>query len=175
MLPDPLHPAIVHFPVVLAILVPLAALASFLLVRRAEAIRPAWLAVVLLAGGLAGSSWLAVETGEGQEERVEEVISSEAALSDHEARADQFLAIALVVLALMVVGLAPGRTGKLGRTFATVASLTLVPAGIRVGHSGGELVYVHGAAQAYTAVRGNVPTTASREPGERDEASAGDR
>jgi len=149
MLPDPLHPAIVHFPVVLAVLVPLAALAVVLASRRRGPSRPGWMAVVALAVLLGGSSWLALETGEQQEEVVESVLASEAPLSQHEDRADQFMVVALAVLALAFVGLAPGRLGSAGRAAATVASLALIPAGVRVGHSGGELVYRHGAAQAH--------------------------
>lgn len=149
MLPDPIHPLIVHFPVALAVLLPLTALGALLAARRPGLIRPSWLVVVVLAAGLAGSAWLAVETGEREEERVEEVLSSESPLARHETRADQFLVSAILVLAIALVGLAPGRVGGLGRAAATVASLALIPLGIRVGHSGGELVYVHGAAQAY--------------------------
>lgn len=163
MLPDPIHPLIVHFPVVLAILVPLAALWALVAARRAPSSRRAWLAVVALAAVLVGSTWLAVETGENEEERVEEVLASEAPLSRHEERADQFLAVAVVALALALAGLAPGRVGGIGRAAATVAALVLIPAGIRVGHSGGELVYVHGAAQAYTTGSPTTPRAVASE------------
>jgi uncharacterized membrane protein len=166
MLPDPIHPLIVHFPLVLASLLPLAALGALLAGRRRGLLRPSWLVVVGLAAGLAGSAWLAVETGEREEERVEAVLSSEAPLSRHESRADQFLVSAIVVLVVSLFGLAPGRVGSLGRAAATVASLVLIPVGIRVGHSGGELVYVHGAAQAYLGGRAASSGPGGREVGE---------
>jgi len=149
MVPDPIHPLIVHFPVVLSILVPIATLGAFLATRRSGSRRPSWLVAAVLAVSLVATSWLAVATGEQEEERVEAVLSSESPLSRHEARADQFLATAVLVLATTLLGFAPGRLGGVGRAIATAASLALVPMGIRVGHSGGELVYVHGAAQAY--------------------------
>lgn len=166
MLPDPLHPAIVHFPVVLAILVPLAALAALVVASRRGPVRAAWMTVVALAVLLAGSTWLALETGEQEEETVESVLASEAPLSRHEDRADQFMAVAVAVLGLALLGLAPGRAGTAGRALATVASLVLVPAGIRVGHSGGELVYRHGAAQAYST--GSAVARAADNQGDRE-------
>ena len=42
MLPDPLHPAVVHFPIVLMFLLPLAALAALWYGRRHPEGRAAW-------------------------------------------------------------------------------------------------------------------------------------
>ena len=151
MLPDPIHPAIVHFPVVLAILVPVAAVLALVLVERgAVSVRVGWGAVVGLALLLTGSSWLALETGEQQEERVERTVG-EGPLDAHAARGQQFLAFAGVTLALSAFGLARGRLGRGARAVGTVATLALIPLGVRVGHSGGQLVYQHGAGSAYTA------------------------
>lgn len=149
MLPDPLHPAIVHFPIALAVLLPIGAVAALIAMAR----RPAtgqlpWLAVTGLAVGLAGSTWLALETGEQQEARVESVVS-EQPLEIHEDRASTFFAGTLIVLGLAAVGLSRGWAGRLARGGAAVASLALIPLGIRVGGSGGDLVYQHGAAAAY--------------------------
>lgn len=156
MIPDPLHPAVVHFPVVLAVLVPLIALGVQLITFRRGAARAAWMGVVALAALLVGSSWLAIETGEREEDTVESVLASEAPLARHEDRAEQFLAVAVGVLALTLVGLASGRAGQVGRVVAVVATMALIPAGIRVGHSGGELVYRYGAARAYSEPSGAV-------------------
>ena len=151
MLPDPIHPAIVHLPVALAVLLPLMIGGAFLLARRGTPIRTLWSGVVAAAALLAGSAWLAVETGEGQEERVEQVVS-EGALETHEERANLFLALAAGTLILTVAGLARDRVGRIGRLAATVAAVALLPAGYLVGHSGGQLVYRDGAAQAYTSL-----------------------
>jgi len=156
VLPDPIHPAIVHLPVALAILLPLMAAGAFLLARRGTPIRTLWTGVVAAAALLAGSAWLAVETGEGQEERVEKIVS-ESALETHEERANLFLALATGTLALTLVGLAKDKVGRFGRVAATVAALALLPAGYMVGHSGGQLVYRDGAAQAYTSGNGESP------------------
>jgi uncharacterized membrane protein len=157
VLPDPIHPAIVHLPVALAILLPLMAAGAFLLARHGTPIRTLWTGVVAAAALLAGSAWLAVETGEGQEERVESVVS-EGALETHEERANLFLALAAGTLILTLTGLAKDRVGRIGRMAATVAAVALLPAGYMVGHSGGQLVYRDGAAQAYTTAIGEGQT-----------------
>ena len=83
MLPDPLHPALVHFPIVLMFLLPLAALAALWYRRRYPERRGAWVLTTALAGALTLSAWVAVETGEGDEEKVEGVVP-EASLETHE-------------------------------------------------------------------------------------------
>lgn len=175
MLPDPIHPAIVHLPVALAVLLPLMIGGAFLLARRGMAIRSLWIGVAAAAALLAGSAWLAVETGEGQEERVESVVS-EGALETHEERANIFLALSAGTLVLSMLGLARDRVGRYGRIAAAAAALALLPAGYFVGHSGGELVYRHGAAQAY--VRGEAKgegRTANGGEGERAQRDDDDR
>jgi uncharacterized membrane protein len=172
MLPDPIHPSIVHFPIVFSVLLPLMALGAFLAARRGTPIRTVWLGVVGGAALLAGSSWLAVETGEQQEERVEDVIS-EAPLDTHQDRATFFLYLAAGTLVLSGAGLARGKVGRAGRVAGTVAALALLPAGYLVGHSGGELVYKYGAAQAYTS--GAPASTESRRSGDGDRANGQDR
>jgi hypothetical protein len=46
-------------------------------------------------------------------------------------------------------GLLPRRGGAIGRVAGTAVTLAVLAAGLSVGHSGGELVYKHGAANAY--------------------------
>ncbi|MGE3616649.1 MAG: DUF2231 domain-containing protein [Gemmatimonadales bacterium] len=153
MLPDPLHPAVVHFPVVLSVLLPVAIVAALLAARRPSLGRAPWLVVVALSAGLAGASWLAVETGEREEERVEDVVG-ETAVERHADRAEGFLAASAVTAVIAALGLLAGRAGQAARGLALAGSLLLLVAGYRVGHSGGELVYRHGAAQAYLGAGG---------------------
>ena len=74
----PLHPAVAHFPIVLATLLPLVVLTAVLLVRRGADARKAWLPVVVVAAGLAVSSFVAVRTGQAEEATVEAVVSEQA-------------------------------------------------------------------------------------------------
>ncbi len=150
MIPQPLHPAVVHFPIVLVVLLPLVALTALLLIRRGEEARKMWVPVTVLALALAGSAWLAVETGEKEEDVVEEVVA-ESAIHEHEEAAELFLPLSAGVLLLVGAGLLNGGPGRIARYVGTVAAIGLVVVGVNVGHTGGELVYEHGAASAYTS------------------------
>jgi uncharacterized membrane protein len=147
-LPDPLHPAIVHFPVVLAVILPLFAAGALWAIRRGARPRRAWAIPLSIAAALAASAWAAVETGEDQDERVERVVA-ERPLSAHEEMAEAFFIGSGALLLLTAAGLAPGMAGRAARAASVAASLVLVVGAARVGHSGGQLVYRYGAAAAY--------------------------
>ena len=149
MLPDPLHPAVVHLPIALALLIPLVALFALAAARLALLPTRGWAFVVLLQLLLVGSGWLALETGEDQEERVEKVVA-ERHIEDHAERAERLLIAAGVALFVIGAGLAPGRIGSVARPLGLVLSLGVAALAADVGHSGGLLVYEHGAASAYT-------------------------
>lgn len=148
MWPEPLHPAIVHFPVVLVVLLPLFGLGALWAIRRGSEPLRAWGLVVGLAALLLVSSFAAVRTGEAQEDRVEGILS-ERVIHEHEEAGERFLWLAGGVFLLAALGLAPGKVGGAARGAATVGMLTALGFGVQVGRSGGELVYTHGAAQAY--------------------------
>jgi uncharacterized membrane protein len=150
MIPDPLHPAIVHFPVVLAVILPLFAIGAAWAIRRGARPRRAWAIPVAVSAALALSAWVAVETGEEQDERVERVVA-EQPLSSHEEMAETFLAGTVILAVLAIAGFAPGIAGRAARITTVAASFALVAGAARVGHSGGQLVYRYGAAQAYVA------------------------
>ena len=149
MLPDPLHPAVVHLPIALAVLMPLLAAAGTFAIANGFVPARTWLVVALLQVLLAGSAWLAVETGEAEEERVERIVA-ERHIEAHEEAAERLLIAAAVGVLLIAAGLLPDRLGRAGRVLGTLASLGVLAAAVSVGHSGGELVYRHGAASAYT-------------------------
>jgi uncharacterized membrane protein len=150
MLPDPLHPAIVHFPIVLAILAPVVALGALWAIHKGARPLRAWGLTLAVLAALVASSWLAIETGEEQEDRVKPVVPK-GVVHEHEEAAETFLYLAGAVLVISAAGLigipASGRTA---RVLGTAGTLALVGAGWQVGHSGGELVYKYGAASAYT-------------------------
>ncbi|MDJ0786888.1 MAG: hypothetical protein QNK05_08755 [Myxococcota bacterium] len=149
--PDPLHPAVVHLPIALALLVPIFAVSSVLQARLTGSAGRSWLVVVALQVLLVGSGWMAVETGEHEEERVEAVVA-ERPIEAHEEAGERFQLAGAAALVLIGAGLAPGRAGGAARGLALVATLVVLFLGIEAGRLGGELVYEHGAANAY--VRG---------------------
>jgi uncharacterized membrane protein len=148
MLPNPLHPAVVHFPVVLVLLLPIFALGALWAIRGGARARRAWALPLALAVALAASAWVAVQTGEREEERVEAAVA-ESAIHTHEEAAERFLLLSGVLVLVAATGLAGGVLGRAGRLVTTAGAFALIVAGVQVGHSGGELVYRHGAASAY--------------------------
>lgn len=150
MLPDPLHPLIVHFPIVFVVLLPVVAVGALIVIRRGAAPRKVWALPVAMAAALALSAWVAVQTGEQQEDRVEAIVG-DAPMHSHEESAERFLLLSGVMVVLAMAGMAPGRLGSAVRVGATVAAIGLVGAGMQVGKTGGDLVYRHGAASAYTS------------------------
>lgn len=148
MLPDPLHPAVVHLPLALAVLMPLLSLLAALSIRADAAPRRVWLVILLLQALLVGSAWFAGETGEEQDERVERIVAERHIEAHHEA-AERMLLAAAVVLAIAAAGLLGGGPGGVARIATVVASLVVLAAALQVGHRGGELVYRYGAANAY--------------------------
>ncbi len=145
----PANPAVVHFPIVLAVLLPIAAASAIFAIRRNAPRRPTWIPVVGIAAALTLSSWIAVETGHDEEEAVENIVPA-SALHDHEKRVEVFFPMTVVVLLIVSAGLSKGQAGNVFRVVAVVGALGLMILGLRVGNSGGELVYVHGAAGAYS-------------------------
>jgi uncharacterized membrane protein len=148
MLPDPLHPAAVHLPIALAILIPGFAILGTWLIAREFLPTRSWSLIVLLQALLVCFGWLALETGEDQADRVERVVA-ERHIEAHEEAAERFLILAGIGLIVNAAGLLPQRKGSLGRIAGTVASLVVLAAGVSTGRLGGELVYKHGAASAY--------------------------
>lgn len=146
------HPKLVHLPMALAVLLPLvsigllAAWISGLLPRRT------WIVAVALQAVLVASSFLAMRTGENEEEAVESVVA-ESAIETHEEAAEFFTWTAAGVLVLFAAAsLLPGDgAARTTAAAATVASMLVLFLGYRVGQAGGALVYEHGAAAAYTS------------------------
>jgi uncharacterized membrane protein len=148
MLPDPLHPAVVHLPIALAVVVPLMAVLALLAIGRGLLPARAWIFVVVLQALLVGSAWVAHDTGHDQEERVEKVVE-ERFIHEHEEAADWLLWLSVIAFAIGAAGLLPGRQGVIGRVLGLVASLVVLGAAVQTGRLGGALVYEHGAADAY--------------------------
>lgn len=140
MIPDPLHPAVVHFPIVLMVLLPVVALGALWAIRRGSPPLRAWWAPVAVAGALTISAWAALQTGQNEEERAEDIVG-EARIESHEEAAERFLILSGAIFGLSAIGLASGTAGRGARFAATLATVGLLVAGYQVGHSGGSLVY----------------------------------
>jgi hypothetical protein len=150
MTPEPLHPAVVHFPIVFAVVLPILAVVAVWRIHDGAPVRT-WGTVVLLALLAFGSGFAASRSGEAEEDRVEDVLASEDPLHEHEEAAEFFLLMSGVTAGLAVLGFAPGLIGRSARILALLAAIGSAGAVGRVGFLGGELVFRHGAAAAYVA------------------------
>jgi len=144
LLPDPLHPAIVHFPIVLILLGTATAIGAAFWRRNHLPI----VAGALLGLGAIGA-WVSVETGESDGGLVENVSSqAESVLNAHEDWAKRTLAAASVAAVAAVLSIGLFRFPRVARVVAAVAAIAAIGASYAVyetGHRGGALVYKHGA------------------------------
>lgn len=170
MLPNPLHPAIVHFPIALVVLLPFFAIGALWAIHKGARPSRAWSIPMVVAAALTLSAFVALRTGKAQEETVERAVG-ERALEGHEEAAERFLILSGVLLVVSGAGLAGGVVGRAARLVSAAGAIGLVIAGVQVGDSGGKLVYQHGAASAYVARTGATQTAdaqASEAGGDRD-------
>jgi hypothetical protein len=146
----------------LAVLMPLVAGGVALAWWRGWFDRRVWVVVLLLQAALAGSGLIAMNTGEAEEERVEEIVP-ERYIEAHEEAAEAFLWGSFVVLALMALPLVlpQGRARAAAVMGACLGTLLVFGLGYRTGEAGGRLVYEHGAAGAYGVPGGSPPAPAN--------------
>jgi len=138
----PLHPAIVHLPLGLAIVAPLLALGIAIAIRRGALPPRSWLIVVGLQAALFAGGLAALRTGEEEEGRVEDRVV-ESALEHHETLGKRFVWSAGGTLALgaavLVLRSHPATATLMAAT--TLATMVTAGAGLQVGHTGGEIVH----------------------------------
>jgi hypothetical protein len=138
----------VHFPIALSALVPLFAALMLAAIHTSRTPRRSWALIVLLQALLAASAYVAHDTGHDQEERVEKVVD-ERFIEEHEEAASWLLYASLAGLVIVAGGLAAGRPGAWARGVSLVFSLVTLGIAVRTGQLGGDLVYRHGATDAY--------------------------
>lgn len=164
------HPKVVHLPIALAVLMPAITGGALWAWRRGWLDRRAWVGVVLLQAILLGSGVLAMNTGETEEDRVEQVVA-EAPIEAHEEAAELFVwsSAAVLLLIALPLTLPEGRLRQAAALAALGGTLVVLGLGYRTGEAGGRLVYEHGAAQAYTAGTGLSAVLAAEEDGTEDD------
>ncbi len=158
------HPQIVHVPMALAVLMPLIAGGALLAWKREWFSSRIWLVAVLFQTILIGSSLAALQSGEDDEELVENVVAHRY-VEEHEEAAELFTVAAGALGALMLIPLTPfGRRWRLGlASISTAGTLVVFVLGYQTGQAGGELVYTHGAAEAHRSQTPESPQTQPQE------------
>ncbi|MEI6035548.1 MAG: DUF2231 domain-containing protein [Verrucomicrobiae bacterium] len=165
MLPDPLHPALVHFPIVLLLLgAPLALVAVF--VRR-------WhlpvLAALVLTLGAAGAAVATVTGGKAAEMAGELADNAEKALDEHEEWGERARNAGALAAVLAVLSAALVRKPAAARAAGAVAAIAAIAAALSVaqaGHYGGQAVFKFGIgvnAVAHGASNDPLPPNAGEE------------
>ena len=139
----PLHPAVVHVPLGLALVMPilLAGLLWAIVTHRLPG--KAWLVALVLQGVVLGAAALALRTGEQDEDRVEARVG-EARIEAHERAAQAFTVAAggTFLAAALALVLRERRRPFLTAGGASVAlSVAMLALGIQTGHRGGLLVH----------------------------------
>jgi uncharacterized membrane protein len=149
----PLHPAVVHLPLGLAIVAPLLALGIAIAIRRGALPPRSWLIVVGLQAALFAGGLAALRTGEAEEERGEDRVA-ESVIERHETLAKRFVWSAGGTLALGAAVLVLRSHPATLMAATTLATVVTAGAGLQVGHSGG--VIVHGPAGTAATASGDV-------------------
>ena len=149
------HPKVVHLPMALAVLLPAVSGSLLLAIWRGWLDRRAWAGVFVMQAVLLGSGALAMNTGEREEDRVEEVVP-EAQIEAHEEAAELFVWASGAVLLLTALPLVfrKERIWQAASLGAFLGTLLVFGFGYRAGEAGGKLVYEYGAAQVYVGARG---------------------
>ncbi|MEZ4846869.1 MAG: DUF2231 domain-containing protein [Bdellovibrionota bacterium] len=144
----PLHPIIVHFPIALGLISPLLILGLWMGMMRRKWPAKTWLLVVGMHFILFASSLAAVKTGEMDEHKVEPYVT-EQALEDHEELGEKMPWVFGTLLGASLLPLVFPRKQKALVTTTLVLSIASTAMIIPTGHTGGKLVYEHGAANAH--------------------------
>ena len=153
-IPDPLHPAIVHFPIVLIFIGTVAAVAAIFIRRWHLSL----LAAILLAGGAVGA-FAATWSGDREEEIAGKLPpQTKQILDNHEEWGERTRNIAFAAALLAVAATAATHFPKTAKalSFATalVAAASMYATAV-TGHYGGLLVYKSGVGVKTAA--GNTP------------------
>jgi uncharacterized membrane protein len=168
-IPQPLHPAIVHFPIVLIFLG--AVLSALTIITRRGALPQFAAAILILA---AGTAQLAVNTGGDQADEVVKRMPQARRLILVHAEWGEWVRTTAVIAAISaVLALAFYRFTRFRRFLAVVTTLIAGAAcycALQAGQYGGKMVYHHGVGVETTA--GNTGATQTPSPGTQPPASS---
>jgi uncharacterized membrane protein len=146
----PLHPAIVHVPLGVAVILPIVAAALTVAVWRGRLPRSvlavvAGLQLIVATGGL-----VAMKLGHA-DERQAALTAPRHAIHEHEEAGEAFVWVSIGVLAVAVASLVvPARAAAAVAAVTTAGTLAVAALGVNAGEKGGELVFHHAASVSAT-------------------------
>ncbi|MGZ6035351.1 MAG: hypothetical protein ACXWLG_07910 [Myxococcaceae bacterium] len=150
----PLHPAVVHVPLGLTLVMPLLLGALLWAVLTDRLPGRVWLLALVLQGVILGAAAVALRTGEQDEDRVEHRVG-EARLEAHEHAAQAFTVAAGITFGAVALALAlrnRRRPFAVAGMTSVALSVAMLALGVQAGHRGGALV--HGSAGLAVPVDG---------------------
>jgi len=143
----PLHPIVVHFPIVLGVILPFTALLFWWAIKKEYLQQKAWILVVFLALTYGVSSLVAIELGETDEEKVEKVVSKKL-IGEHAEAGELIPWISGGLFLFALAGFLPKNSQRIRLAMAVLSFAAIIPLA-NTGHTGGRLVYKYGAANAH--------------------------
>jgi uncharacterized membrane protein len=145
----PVHPLVVHFPIALTFILPVLILAFAFMIRTQKMSSHAWLIIIGLQLTTVVTGYIAIETGETDEKIAERVVSKKL-IHEHEEAAKVFVGVAVLALVSSIAVFFIRKDFQF-KMYIAIMMLNLIAVILvwRAAHSGGELVYLHGAASAH--------------------------
>ena len=148
-MPTLFHPVIVHFPIVVTALMPFLILIFAYMIKINKMTPRGWLIIIGLQLVVTITGYVALESGEIEEEAVARVVDK-TFINQHEEAAEIFVGTSVIVLVLSTAVFFL-RTefqfySKLAIALISIVSTYL---GYHAGKLGKDLIYTHGAASVY--------------------------
>jgi uncharacterized membrane protein len=143
----PLHPLVVHFPIVLGVLLPLVGFLFWWGIKKEIVPQKVWVLVVAFAFVYSVSAIVAIELGENDEEKVEEVVSGRV-IEEHEEAGEAIPWGAGGLFLVSLLGYVRKNSNIFQLALGVLSLIAIFPLA-EAGHTGGELVYRYGAAIAH--------------------------
>ena len=162
--PDPLHPAVVHFPIVLIFL---GTLISVLAIFTRRGALPQFTAVILILA--AASAQLAVSTGGDEaDDVIQRMPDARPLVRDHAEWGERTRTVAVVAAIVAVVAVAFYRMRGFRRILALVTTLVAAAAcycAVQAAQRGGAMVYHHGVGVVITPAGATPAASPTATPG----------
>lgn len=157
----PLHPSIVHLPIVLTFIMPVLVVVFAWMIKNNKMSPKGWILIMGLQLAVVITGYVSLETGETEEEPVSKIVSKDY-IHEHEEAAEIFVGSTVLALVLSIAAFFIRKEIQFPvKLSIAVIGLISCYLAYRTGHLGGELVYKHGAASAYGHVEesnGLLPT-----------------
>lgn len=145
----PFHPIAAHFPIALTVIMPFLVLIFALMIKTGKMSSMAWLVIIGLQLFTTVSGYVALESGENEEDTVSRIVDK-AIIHEHEEAAEIFVGVTVVTLVLSIA------TFFLKKEIQYLVQLAIVLLGLvngylafRTGEQGGKIVYKYKAPNAY--------------------------